>query len=178
LKATGSSSRLVKEEPVDIYMLLLAVFLYIVSAALIVAEVFLPSAGIITICSILCLAGGISIFFAQGGPAMGIFGIVIGIVMFPVVFIASYRILPKTRFGKSVTLAPPERQQGGGIPDAERLRKLMGVTATVVTPLRPVGMCDFSGEKIECVAESGYVEKGKTVQVIAITGTQLTVRVI
>lgn len=159
-------------------MLLLAIFLYFISAALIVAEVFLPSAGIITIFSIMCLAGGITIFFAQGGPAMGIFGVVIGIIMFPTVFIASYRILPKTRFGKTVTLAPPERQQGGGIPDADRLHKLMGAKAVVVTPLRPVGMCDFNGERIECVAESGYVEKGKTVQVIAVTGTQLTVRVV
>jgi membrane-bound serine protease (ClpP class) len=171
-------SRPVKEEPVDIYMLLLAIFLYFASAALIVAEVFLPSAGLITICSILCMAGGICIFFIQGGPAMGWLGIIIGIVMFPVVFIASYRILPKTHFGKSVTLAPPERQQGGGIPDVDRLTRLMGAKAVVVTPMRPVGMCDFSGEKIECVAESGYVEKGKTVQVIAVTGTQLTVRVV
>jgi membrane-bound serine protease (ClpP class) len=159
-------------------MLLLAVFLYFIAAALIVAEVFLPSAGLITVCSVACLIGGITIFFAQGGPVMGWVGVGIAVVMFPTVFIAAYRILPKTRLGKSLTLAGPERQGGGGVPDADRLGKLLGAKAVVITPLRPVGTCDFSGERLECVAESGYVEKGKTVQVIRVTGTQLTVRVI
>jgi membrane-bound serine protease (ClpP class) len=162
----------------DIYMLLLAVFLYFVAAALIVAEVFLPSAGIISICAIASLAGGIFIFFVQGGPVMGWIGLGIAAVMFPTVFIAAYHILPKTRMGKSLTLTPPQPQKGGGVPDAEQLDKMLGIKAIVVTPLRPVGMCDFSGQKLECVAENGYVERGKTVQVIRITGTQLTVRVI
>ena len=48
----------------------------------------------------------------------------------------------------------------------------------MVTPLRPVGMCDFSGQRVECVAESSYVNKGEKVKVIDIEGTQLTVRVI
>jgi len=38
-------------------------------------------------------------------------------------------------------------------------------------------MCDFSGRRIECVAETGYVEKGKEVRVIRVQGTQLTVRI-
>ena len=161
----------------DIYMLLLAIFLYFLGAALIVAEVFLPSAGLVTACAIACVSGGVVIFFVQGGPTVGWIGIGIAVVMFPVVFIAAYHILPRMRLGKSVTLMPPVGQEGGGVPDAERLGKLLGAKAVVITPLRPVGTCDFSGERLECVAESGYVEKGKTVQVIRVTGTQLTVRV-
>jgi membrane-bound ClpP family serine protease len=47
----------------------------------------------------------------------------------------------------------------------------------VLTPLRPVGICEFSGKRIECVAESGYVEKGTPVEVIRVQGTQPTVRI-
>jgi membrane-bound ClpP family serine protease len=39
-----------------------------------------------------------------------------------------------------------------------------------------VGTCDFSGRRLECVAESGYVDKGKKVKVIRVQATQLTVR--
>jgi membrane-bound ClpP family serine protease len=39
-------------------------------------------------------------------------------------------------------------------------------------------MCDFSGQRVECVAESGYVDKGKKVKVINVESTQLTVRLI
>ena len=47
-----------------------------------------------------------------------------------------------------------------------------------MTPLRPVGMVDFSGKRVECVAEGGYVEKEKMVKVIKVESTQLTVRVL
>jgi len=39
-------------------------------------------------------------------------------------------------------------------------------------------MCDFSGKRVECVAESGYVEKGKKVKVIRVQQTQVTVRTV
>jgi len=98
--------------------------------------------------------------------------------MIPTVLVAAYKAFPNTRFGKSVTLAPPERQRGDAIPDTAELKELLGSEGVVKTPLRPVGMCDFSGRRVECVAESGYVEKEKTVKVIEVEGTQLTVRVI
>jgi len=39
-----------------------------------------------------------------------------------------------------------------------------------------VGMCDFSGQRVECVAESGYVDKDIRVRVIGVESTQVTVR--
>jgi membrane-bound serine protease (ClpP class) len=85
--------------------------------------------------------------------------------MIPTVLIVAYKIFPKTRFGKSVTLTPPERQHGDAIPDTDELKEMLGAEGIVLTPLRPVGMCDFSGRRIECVAEGGYVDKGKKLYV-------------
>jgi len=159
------------------WWLLLAVFLYLVCAALIVAEVFVPSGGLISICALACLIGGVAIFF-QHSTAAGMVGIGIAIAMIPSVLIIAYKIFPKTRFGKSVTLTPPERQQGDAVPDTPELKNMLGAVGVVTNPLRPVGMCDFSGWRIECVAESGYIEKGKKIKVIKVESTQLTVRVI
>ena len=128
-------------------------------------------------CSLLCLAGGVSIFFGVG-PVFGWIGVGIAAVMIPTVLIISYRIFPKTKFGKSVTLAPPQRQPGDAIADNELLKKMVGSRGVVLTPLRPVGMCDLGGKRIECVAESGYIEKGKQIEVIKVQSTQLTVRLI
>ena len=154
-----------------------AIFLYFASAALIIAEVFVPSGGLISVCSLACLIGGLTIFFRHSTTA-GWIGIGVAIVMIPSVLIIAYKIFPKTKFGKSVILAPPQRQKGDAVPDTPELKELLGAVGLVLTPLRPVGMCDFPGQRIECVAESGYVEKGKKVKVIRVQGTQLTVRVI
>jgi len=154
-----------------------AVFLFFVSAALLIAEVFVPSGGIISIFALASLVGGVAIFFRHSTFA-GVTGIVIAVVMIPLVLIVAYKIFPKTRFGKTVTLAPPQRQQGDAIPDTQDLKALLGKEGVVLSPLRPVGMCDFSGHRVECVAEGGYIEKDNTVKVIRVQGTQLTVRTI
>ncbi len=159
------------------WWLIFAVFLFFLSAALIIAEVFVPSRGLISVCSLACLIGGIAFFFRHSATA-GWIGIIIAIVMIPSIVIIAYKIFPRTRFGKSVTLTPPQRQQGDAIPDTEELKKLLGAKGAVLTPLRPVGMCDFSGRRVECVAESGYVDKGKKVKVIDVESTRVTVRVI
>ena len=159
------------------WWLVFAIFLYFACAALIIAEVFVPSGGLISVCAFACLIGGLMIFFHHSTTA-GWVGLIIAIMMIPAVLIIAYKMFPKTGFGKSVTLTPPERQAGDAIPDTDELRGLLGAVGVVLTPLRPVGICDFSGQRVECVAESGYVDKGQKVKVIHVEGTQLTVRVI
>ena len=159
------------------WWLVFAVFLYLACAALIIAEVFVPSGGLISICAVTCLIGGAVIFFRHS-TTIGWVGVIIAVIMIPSVLVIAYKMFPKTRFGKSVTLTPPQRQQGDAIPDTPELKELLGAEWLVLTPLRPVGMCDFSGQRVECVAESGYVDKDKKVKVIDVESTQLTVRVI
>jgi len=159
------------------WWLVFAVFLYFACAALIIAEVFVPSGGLISIFALACLIGGAVIFFQYSATA-GWIGVGIAAVMIPTVLVIAYKMFPKTRFGKSVTLTPPKRQQGDAIPDTSELKEMLGEVGVVLTPLRPVGMCDFSGQRLECVAEGGYIDKDKKVKVIDVESTQLTVRMI
>lgn len=157
--------------------ILFAFFLFIVCAVLLVVEIFVPSFGLITIFGLSCLAGGIAIFFRYGAFT-GWMGIITALVSIPTVWIITYRIFPKTPFGKRVILANPKRPPGDAIPDTPQLESMLGSVGMVISPLRPVGMCDFDGKRIECVAETAYIEKDKKVKVIHIEGTQLTVRLI
>ena len=75
-----------------------------------------------------------------------------------------------------VRLAPPIRRRGEAVSDMDQLSRLLGETGRVLTPLRPVGMCEFDGCRVECAAESEYVQAGKTVEVIRVEGMQPTVR--
>lgn len=154
-----------------------AVFLFVACAILLVIEIFVPSFGLLTVCAIACAAGGGMIFF-QFGTLSGIIGIITALIVVPVVWIISYRVFPKTPFGRHVILGKPDRQRGDAIPDAPELQSLLGAEGIVLTPLRPVGMCSFNGRRIECVAETGYIEREKKIRVIRVEGTQLTVRLI
>ena len=156
---------------------LLACILFLACALLILAEVFIPSGGLISVLAVICVIGGIIACF-HINPFVGFIGIIAAMIMIPGALYLTYKFLPKTRFGKNVTLAPPERQAGDAVPDTMELKEMLGEIGIVISPLRPVGMCNFSGQRLECVAESGYVDKGQKVKVIKIESTQLTVRLI
>ena len=159
------------------WWLIFAIFLYVISALLLVAEVFIPSGGIITACSVACLVGGIAIFFNHS-KEFGWLGIIIAVLLIPSALILAYKIFPKTSFARSISTTPPKRDLGDAIPDSSELQKLMGDVGEVITPLRPVGICDFSGQRVECVAENGYVDTASKVKVVRVQSTQVTVRLI
>jgi membrane-bound serine protease (ClpP class) len=155
--------------------LIFAIFLYFVCAALLVAEVFVPSGGLLSVLALLSLAGGVAIFFGQNA-ALGWTGIAIAIVMIPVVLISAYKMLPRTKFGQEVTLVPAERSPGQGVPDSAVLKEMEGDTGVALTDLRPVGMCEINGRKVECVSQTGYIEKDSQVKVVKVESSQVTVR--
>ncbi|MCU0916819.1 MAG: serine protease [Planctomycetes bacterium] len=159
------------------WWLLFAVFLYVICATLIVAEVFIPSAGILGTLALVAGISGLTLFFHHS-TAAGLVGLVVAIFMVPSLLFVAYKLLPRTRFGRRVLLTPPVRQRGEAITDAPELSQLPGRTGRVLTALRPVGMCDFGGRRVECVAESGYVPKDKEITAIRVDGTQVTVRVV
>jgi membrane-bound serine protease (ClpP class) len=155
--------------------LILALFLIVLGAVLLVLEIFIPSFGLLTCCAIAAEVGGIWLFFKES-ITLGWVGVGVAAVIVPIVWVITYRLFPKTPFGKSVTLEGPDRPLGDAIADSNELAEMLGEKGIVISPLRPVGMCDFDGKRFECVAETGYVEKDVTIVVIHVEGTQLTVR--
>jgi membrane-bound serine protease (ClpP class) len=82
------------------WWLVLAILLYLACAALIIAEIYMPSGGLISIFAMACLIGGVALFFHHSNVA-GVAGIGVAIVMIPSVLIIAYKVFPKTKFGKS-----------------------------------------------------------------------------
>jgi membrane-bound serine protease (ClpP class) len=158
----------------QVLWIVFAVLLLILCAILLVFEIFIPSLGLLTATALLCLAGGIYLFF-QISTTVGWIGVWIAVVLIPIVWVLVYKLLPRTRLGKVLELKKVE-QAIGGIPDQEHLESLVGLCGVVVSPLRPVGMCEFDGKKIVCVSEAGYIEKQTPVKVIQVEGNKVTVR--
>ena len=151
-----------------------AIFLFILCAMLLVLEIFIPSLGLLTVLAIVCLAGGLALFF-QVSAMVGWVGVWIAVVLIPVVWIIVYKLFPKTKIGQILELKKVEDALPG-IPDQEQLNALVGQTGVVLTPLRSVGMCQFDGKKVVCVSEADFLSKSTTVKVIHVEGNKITVR--
>ena len=158
----------------QILWIMFAVLLLIFCAILLVFEIFIPSLGLLTVTALLCLWGGIYIFF-QISTAAGWIGVWTAIILIPVVWVLVYKLLPKTKLGRILELHHALKGISG-VPDQEKLNALNGQTGTVISPLRPVGMCELDGKKIVCVADTGYIEKSTQIKVIHVEGNKVTVR--
>ena len=151
-----------------------AIFLFILCAILLVLEIFIPSFGLLTVLALLCLAGGIALFF-QISAAVGWVGVWTAVVLIPVVWIIVYKLLPKTRLGQVLELRKVQDALPG-IPDQDKLKSLVGQTGIVLTPCRPVGTCEFEDNKVACVSESDFLQKDTSVKVIHVEGNKVIVR--
>lgn len=151
-----------------------AIFLFVLCAMLLVLEIFIPSLGLLLVLALACLAGGIALFF-QVSATVGWIGVWTAAILIPAVWVIVYKIFPKTKIGQILELKKVENAMPG-IPDQEKLNALVGQTGVVVTPLRPVGTCEFDGKKFVCVSESDFLSKNVHVKVIHVEGNKVIVR--
>ncbi|MBO5866929.1 MAG: nodulation efficiency protein NfeD, partial [Clostridia bacterium] len=70
----------------------------------------------------------------------------------------------------SGTAVPEDKTEG--TKDFSTFVSKVGTTQTV---LRPIGKAMFDGVVLDVVARDGFIEKGKTVQVIAVEGQKIEV---
>ncbi len=153
--------------------LILAAFLFILCGCLIVAEMIIPSFGLISIASLACLGGGLFIF--HNYDLIGT-GVIVAAIIVPITLFIAYKRFPQSKAGKAVILDAEIKEPGQGIPDVDFLKSLLGKKGITISTMRPVGKCEIDGKKIECVAEQGFVNKGVEMEVIRVDGSQVTVR--
>ena len=159
-------------------MVIGAILLLIAALACVAAELFLPSHGILAICSGLLALGSIIAGY-RAHPALGI-GLAIAIVVFaPMVFFWAIRLYPSTPMGKRVMLkAPPENVKDPFASEGQRLSVLVGQRAIAATMLRPAGTIELNGERIDAVSESEVIAPGTPVEILRVSGLKVIVKAV
>lgn len=150
--------------------------LFVLAGGFVILELFIPSNGILTIAAAICLIYGIVRCFLVS-QWLGFVVAIITVAALPVFIVALVRIWPNTWIGRRVAIRKAQRAAPGeSIPDANRLEKLVGQVGEAITDLRPVGAVMFGPDRIDCVAETGQVDKGLKVTVIRVEGVRVVVR--
>ncbi len=149
--------------------------LFVVGAVVLFAELLLPSFGLLTAIAIGCFVGAVVLTFQAYGQTAGLIAAVSCAVGLPVCGSIAMRVWPRTWLGKMIIPPNPVlTDKDTSIPVAE-LSALIGKTGRSMSPLRPVGICEFDGQRISCVAESGLVDIGTVVEGVGVSGGNLTV---
>jgi membrane-bound ClpP family serine protease len=157
-----------------------AVLLLIVGLAILAAEVFLPSGGLLGVITFLCLL--VSLVFAYrawGTSHPNVFGAfcIALLLLVPTVIGFGFYMLPKTSFGKRVLLEAPDPEDlMPYLEESRRLEKKLGRFGTALSMLNPGGLVRVDGERLHAYSDGLSVEPGVSVEVIDVRGSRVVVR--
>lgn len=85
------------------------------------------------------------------------------------------RYLPKSSLFRKVSMSMVENSSDG-FASAETRHDLIGQVGVALSDLRPAGVAEFAGMRLDVVTEGGYIEKGAKVVVSEAHGMRVVVR--
>jgi membrane-bound serine protease (ClpP class) len=159
--------------------LTLAYVLIAAGLLLLVAELFIPSGGILGALALGAIAVGVAMTFLSpdGDPTVGVITLVGVCVAIPVIARLMLYYWPRTRMGKRFFLhGPDEDHTIASMPVNLELEQLRGRFGRAVSALRPAGVAEFDGRRIDTITEGMMVEPGQWVRCIDVKAGKVIVR--
>jgi membrane-bound ClpP family serine protease len=142
---------------------------------LLIAEVFIPSGGVIGFLALCCL--GLSLWHAfQQSTDLGLKFLLADGLLLPLALALAVHLWPRTPLARRVFLARPSPEEFEVLHSGQRLDHLVGQLGRALTPLRPSGMVDFDGRRLDGLSEDGLIPPGALIQAVRVRAGQLIVR--
>ena len=148
-----------------------ALVMIIVGFGLMVVEMYVPGFGLPGISGILLMLGGI--FLMQPTPLQALILIVILVLLLGAAFSIAMRSISKGRLSRSKLVLNEELNAGS---EEQDLTYFIGKTGKTHTSLRPAGIAEFDGVKLNVVSDGDFVAQGQTFVVLRVEGNRIVVR--
>ena len=157
-----------------------AILLLIVGLSILIAEVFIPSGGLLGVITFLTLI--VSLIFAYKAwwhSSPNVFGVFCALllVLVPTALSFGLYLLPRTALGKNVLLEAPRSQDLTPFSkESERLLNTVGQFGIAVTMLNPGGLVKVGGERLHAFSEGMTIESGTSIRITDVRGACVIVR--
>jgi len=146
-------------------------FCLLLGMALIIVEVFLPGFGLPGISGIALVGVGVALVGIHFGAPMAV-GVLL--VLIAVLAVLISWVLRQVVHGKTNTdLFLKEK---GKYELHEDMQVLVGKIGVTMSVLRPAGIGDFDGVRLNVVTEGGFIEKDVPIQIVRVDGSKIVVR--
>jgi membrane-bound serine protease (ClpP class) len=146
-----------------------------------VEALVLPGFGVAGVLGILAVIGGLSFALVGAGSTIAIVinalgRVAIALLVAMMTGALLLRFLPHLPVGRRLILATAMRADRGYAsppPEDERWR---GRAGTAVSPLRPAGIAEIDGARVDVVSDGSFIEAGTPVVVTRVDGNRIVVR--
>jgi membrane-bound ClpP family serine protease len=161
----------------DLDPLFWSVLLLLLGLLLVLAEVFVPSGGVLGLLSITSLVASICLAFYHRGIEVGLIFLSVTAVLVPTVLVLAFRYWPQTPMGRRLLLDVPRgEEQLPDTPQRRALRQMVGKLGVAKTVMLPSGAVTVDGQTIDALSEGMPIEAGQRVRVIEVRGNRVVVR--
>jgi len=154
----------------------LAIALLVLGLLLVVAEVLIPSLGLLAVMATASFVA--SIWFAfKASWAVGFGFVAVSLLLVPIlVYVGLKYLLPHSFAGPQIILSQVISEHGESSGTERNLKRFLGAEGVTRSYLRPAGVADIAGERVDVVSEGGLVTRGTPVRVIDVEGNRVVVR--
>lgn len=152
--------------------LLFPIILQLVGVVVIIAEIILPSGGILSIVALGVFGYSLFIVFNEISMIIGFSFVAADLILIPVLVIVGLKLLARS----PVTLRKTLSRKEGVSSQSSELESYVGRQGNAVTDLRPAGIAVINGKRVDVVTRGEYLEKDSAIIVTTVTGNQIVVR--
>ena len=152
------------------------VICFLVGVALLVAEVFMPGFGIAGISGIVLEIISIVLTYLKYGGLASLGLTVVILAVIGISISVSLRSATRGRLSKSPIILHQAETSAEGYNATTDMEVFLGKEGQTVTVLRPTGMAEFDGVKLNVVSDGEYIPKGTHVRVDRVEGVRVVVR--
>lgn len=148
----------------------------VIALVMFVIELFMPGVGLAGATGLVALIAVIVMQLGWGHPQVAMYIIAISLLLIILGIVWVIRSMQRGRLSKSF-LVLKDHSGGTSVPEvAEAKSELIGKSGIAITTLRPAGIAEIDGKRLDVATAGEFIKKGEAVTVVQAQGMHIRVR--
>ena len=151
---------------------------FLIGIGLLILEAFMPGFGAPGITGIVLEVITLVMTWFEHGPVATLAMLLIVLLVTAIAISTGLRSITKGRLSKSSLVNAETESNEDGYRSTQDLAVFMDKEGTTSTVLRPAGIADFDGVRLNVSSEGDYIPAGTPVRIVKVEGAKILVRAI
>lgn len=155
----------------DLKLLVFPALLQIIGCLVIIAEIFIPSLGLLSLMALGLFGYSLYLVFTTLSVTAFMAAVGMDLVIIPIIIYSGIQALAKSNLSLKQELSA----SSGVASQSEAMAGYEKKIGEAVTDLRPAGMAVIGGQRLDVVTDGEYLDAGTPIVVTRVTGNQIIV---
>ena len=149
---------------------------FLIGIGLLILEAFMPGFGAAGFTGVVLEIITLVLTWFQHGPVATLIVLLIVLLVLAIAISTSLRSITHGRLSKSALVHNDTESNEDGYRSTQDLAVFMNKEGTTSTVLRPTGIADFDGVRLNVSSEGDFIAAGTKVRIIKVEGAKILVR--